>query len=308
MPRPRAALFSRSRGKHGRSRAKAAELALRGDTVLLSPACASQDMFRDYTERGDVFARAAAEAAEMSAAPSSARTLTFDPALACAGRRARAARPDHGGLRVDHDRRQADGWRRAARVSRSPSRRARARRRRNGGRDVAADASSGTALSLAAARRRARAAVRRADSRGRPHGERQPPLDPRRALNFQASELARVLLLIYIASYAVRREDELRVDRAGFAQAAGRARRARPLLLCSSPTSARLGAVHGDRLRHPVHRRRAAARLPASRARRRRRAWRARVCSSPYRMARAHLVPRSLGRPVTTAASSSRSR
>jgi UDP-N-acetylmuramoylalanine--D-glutamate ligase len=43
--------------------ARAAALAVPGEVVLLSPACASFDMFRDYAHRGEVFQKAVQEVA-----------------------------------------------------------------------------------------------------------------------------------------------------------------------------------------------------------------------------------------------------
>jgi UDP-N-acetylmuramoylalanine--D-glutamate ligase len=48
--------LSRS-GTVARAVAEAAERARSGEAVLLSPACASFDQFRDFNERGDVFQR-----------------------------------------------------------------------------------------------------------------------------------------------------------------------------------------------------------------------------------------------------------
>ena len=92
--------------------------------------------------------------------------------------------------------------------------------------------------------------------------------------NFQASELARVLMLIFIASYAVRREDELRSTRDRAHQAASALLAFVALLLLAEPdfgaasvlfvTGFGMLFVAGARLRY----------VSGARAARRRRAWR----------------------------------
>jgi UDP-N-acetylmuramoylalanine--D-glutamate ligase len=47
----------------------AKDIAQAGDAVLLSPACASFDMFRDYPHRAQVFRQAVAEIADAAGQP-----------------------------------------------------------------------------------------------------------------------------------------------------------------------------------------------------------------------------------------------
>ncbi len=53
---------------------RAAYLADPGEVVLLSPACASFDMFRDYAHRGETFQRAVKESYHM---PTDANTDSY---------------------------------------------------------------------------------------------------------------------------------------------------------------------------------------------------------------------------------------
>ena len=78
-------------------------------------------------------------------------------------------------------------------------------------------------------------------------------------MNFQASELARVLLLTYIASYAVRRADELRSDFTGFMQAAAACCGGAAVLLLLEPDFGAATVLFATGLGRAVPRRRAPA-------------------------------------------------